>query len=870
MTCCGLLIDRADREPIPVPLTGVSVQARIIDLVAEVTIQQRYVNKENQPIEAVYLFPLDEGAGICKFTAEVDGRVIEGVVKETKEAREDYDKAIQSGHSAFLVEEKLPDVFKAKVGNLAAGSGAKISLTYVTELKVEGKEIRFYLPTTIAPRYVPSSDKSSTAADLASIQYTEQSNYQVDFNASVRMASAIKEIRCPTHKIAVNLDAATPLNGTFHLDNVVTSMDRDLVFYIQVAEPNQPRLIHEKSPNGTTAVMLSLVPTFKLAEQKTELIFLVDRSGSMDGPGIGQAKQALKLFLHSLPLDCYVNIAGFGNTYEELFPASRKYDEVVLNTAKAYAGKIDADLGGTEILRPLEIIFKKPLIEGYLRQVFVLTDGEVSNADEVLSLVRRHNGQARVFALGLGSSASHHLVEGMARAGNGTALFASLEERLEKKVMQQLQDALQPSLTDIKIKWEGHGETEQQSDAVTSRPVQTEKTLMGYGKPLNADPATEACVETPEKKFRQAPCNSMIPAVFDGRHLIVYALLAEDAHLPKWAEVVAVSPDGPLTLKINLVDSNLEQGQIIHSLAARKLIQALQDREENNEDTNAKKEIVQLGCRYGLASRYTSYVAVDPKVQKELEESWMMMKSRDVPLHLAHGWGGGFGLQAMGLRCAPVAMAVVGHNHVYCLSGGPETMPFAMNDDDDDDDDDDYSDMREKMLRRSSPSQKAMECDDLDVELMPPPPMQEDSIDSDSDNVPGSMFGGTANFSDFTENHPEAIETEGNTDDDKLMKLVSSQNFDGSFKLETTFASLLDTTLDDIKQSGLEHSYSELVWATAVALAYMSIALIDLQDTWILVAKKAESWLRSSLQPTGEDVTCTKAAQDFVRSKLHL
>lgn len=41
--------------------------------------------------------------------------------------------------------------------------------------------------------------------------------------------------------------------------------------------------------------MLSLVPTFKLAEQKTELIFLVDRSGSMDGPGIGQAKQALKV-----------------------------------------------------------------------------------------------------------------------------------------------------------------------------------------------------------------------------------------------------------------------------------------------------------------------------------------------------------------------------------------------------------------------------------------------------------------------------------------------------------------------------------------------------------------------------------------------
>jgi hypothetical protein len=49
---------------------------------------------------------------VCKFTAEVDGRNIEGIVKETEEARTDYEHAIQSGHSAFLVEEKLPDVFK--------------------------------------------------------------------------------------------------------------------------------------------------------------------------------------------------------------------------------------------------------------------------------------------------------------------------------------------------------------------------------------------------------------------------------------------------------------------------------------------------------------------------------------------------------------------------------------------------------------------------------------------------------------------------------------------------------------------------------------------------------------------------------------
>ncbi len=73
----------------------------------------------------------------------------------------------------MVIQVKMQSqIFQAKVGNLAAGSGAKIRITYVTELKVEGGEIRFYLPTTIAPRYIPTSDTSSVAANLASIKYT--------------------------------------------------------------------------------------------------------------------------------------------------------------------------------------------------------------------------------------------------------------------------------------------------------------------------------------------------------------------------------------------------------------------------------------------------------------------------------------------------------------------------------------------------------------------------------------------------------------------------------------------------------------------------------------------------------------------------
>jgi hypothetical protein len=55
-----------------------------------------------------------------------------------------------------------------------------------------------------------------------------------------------------------------------------------------------------------------------------------------------------------------------------------------------------------------------------------------------------------------------------------------------------------------------------------------------------------------------------------------------------------------------------------------------------------------------------------------------------------------------------------------------------------------------------------------------------------------------------------------------------------------------------------------------VSLAFLTIALADLQDTWMLVAKKAENWIRSSGKLTGDEMACTNAAQDYVKAKLHL
>ena len=101
------------------------------------------------------------------------------------------------------------------------------------------------------------------------------------------------------------------------------------------SSPHQPSLVLERAEGGSTVALLSFVPDFQLKEQRIEAIFLVDCSGSMAGQSMQVstlylhlpyinlaqlAKEALGLFLHSLPSSCYFNIVIFGNDFQTLFP----------------------------------------------------------------------------------------------------------------------------------------------------------------------------------------------------------------------------------------------------------------------------------------------------------------------------------------------------------------------------------------------------------------------------------------------------------------------------------------------------------------------------------------------------------------------
>jgi uncharacterized protein YegL len=262
-------------------------------------------------------------------------------------------------------------------------------------------------------------------------------------------------VTSPTHKIAVQ-HVPGESTALIALAAGHTQLDKDFVLLVSMAEPHAPRLMIEESAQHGPVAVVTLAPAFELENIPSEILFLVDRSGSMSGSKMEQVRQAMQLFLRSLPTDSYFNIISFGSSFVKLFETSQAYAQASLQAATTLVASFTADLGGTELLEPLAGIFKAPVIPERARQIFVLTDGEVrlsyflgiesqhplqvSNTQEVIHEVERGATRtgSRVFTLGLGHGASHELVDGIARVGKGKAVYSTdPKERLEAKVVNR-------------------------------------------------------------------------------------------------------------------------------------------------------------------------------------------------------------------------------------------------------------------------------------------------------------------------------------------------------------------------------------------------------------------------------------------------
>ncbi|KAL6479334.1 hypothetical protein MHYP_G00127670 [Metynnis hypsauchen] len=341
--------------------------------------------------------------------------------------------------------------------------------------------------------------------------------------------------------------------------------NRDVEILLYYQDAHQPTAIVEAGlPNakpgslmGDSVVMVSLYPEFppevtSSFGKRGEFIFLMDQSGSMNGPSIQIARETLLLLLKSLPLGCYFNIYGFGSDFKFFFHKSVEY-----KTNLALLSTL------TELLNRQ--------IQEILCLVFVFTDGGVGNTDKILNLVRTHSRSHRCFTFAIGPGASTALITGMAREGRGFAQIITSNDRLQLKVMQSLSFALQPAVVDISVKW-----TLPEGMSVTT-----------LSPPLNV--------------------------LFQGQRALLYAQLTGESSGNNEGHVTVhySLAEQPVTNQVYLCLKSAEDtGLGVHRLAGRSLIQSLEMKERETKDGSLREKVVELSVQAGVSSSFTAFLAV--------------------------------------------------------------------------------------------------------------------------------------------------------------------------------------------------------------------------------------------------------------------
>ena len=470
-----------------IPLKSSRVEAKIFNSVASIKYSQTYINNEKNPIEWVYKFPADPYFCVTGMHIKLDDKEIDAVIMEKEEAKQQYDDAVAAGHTAAKInyDENIPEVIELNIGAIQPDKKVKIDVFMVAKWDViKHGFYSFIFPVNFIPKYQPAA--SGKISQPGSRGNTIPGKFS--WSVTVECSSVISDLSV-SHLGMKHIQSEDGKKVVVELAKSIDVFSKDIVVSYSTEQIRTPSIVlhqSDKYPNDVAA-HISFIPRVSDEHEEDkeeakeeaqedeerakkvvteiddkddpdiasgEFIFVLDRSGSMKGTRIDTAIEALKLFIQSLPSDSKFNIVSFGGKFEFMYKSSQKYDKKAIDQTFVKLKHFKANMGGTEMLQPMNAIFNLKGSSKYPRNVFLLTDGAISNTDDVVARIRKYNYSTRVHTFGIGSGASAYLVKETAKAGLGTsAMIADNDPKIKEKVIQALKIASKPAFTDIKVDW---------------------------------------------------------------------------------------------------------------------------------------------------------------------------------------------------------------------------------------------------------------------------------------------------------------------------------------------------------------------------------------------------------------------------------
>jgi Ca-activated chloride channel family protein len=409
-------------------------------------------------------------------------------------------------------------------------------------------------------------------------------------------------------------------------------LDRDLIVLVEHATAAAPGGIvaHKDGVVGTFALChlpdLLGVPG-GVQQGRLDVVFLLDRSGSMAGASIEEARKALRLCLRQLREGDRFSVIAFDDAQLVLSDQLLPFTQKTLDQADRWLAKVRAH-GGTELeeplMRALELAQAKPNEPAAARDacVVLLTDGQVGNEEEILAAALERKRTARIYCFGIGTNVSDVLLQQLARSSAGACQFIHPGERIDEKVVATFARAVAPAVRDVSVRYVDL-DVEDQAPGVLPDMVEGEPwTLLGRYRRT-----ARGRIEL-RGQLRGEPYLLEIPAS-----------LPEHASAPALPKFWAAERVRELELM---------------QLSGRRA-------------DAMKQRIVELSIEHGIASRYTSFIALETREGDSLATT--PAQARPVPVHAPAGWQ---------LESSRPANVIGGAMFAHAMAAPPRAQSYAM------------------------------------------------------------------------------------------------------------------------------------------------------------------------------------------------
>ena len=598
----GLLLKSSEAgKYLEAPRVATDFTVTVSGPTARTIVTQQFSNPSDGWVEGVYVFPLPENSAVDSLKIVSGTRVIVGEVKEKQEAKVIYESAKNNGEAASLLEQERPNMFTNSVANIGPHEKIVVQIEYQQTIAQSAGTFSLRLPLVVAPRYNPQTIVQTVdfgAKGLGTTKTEAPTPPVMDpaLHAPINPVSitvhldagfALGEVKSSHHKIdVVTLNAN---QREISLSGIVPA-DRDFELTWASAGFAPQAGLFTETINGHDYLLGFVTPPLvaSTTNHPREITFVIDNSGSMDGASMPQAKDSVLFGLAQLKLTDRFNVIRFDDTMDNLFGAPVQATEGKIAEARAFVANLQAN-GGTEMIPPMKaaLIDATPSDKNYLRQIVFITDGAISNEQELFDTIVKGRGRTRVFMVGIGSAPNTYLMTRAAELGRGT--FTQIGEGTQ----------VVARMTELFGK--------------IGNPVVTDMQAQLFGSTAQITPHD-------------------LPDLYQGEPVM---LMAHSNSLSGVLKITGKIGDTPWEVKLPLI--NAAKGTGISKLWARRKISEIEVASTLGamDQAAADKAVLKVALEHQLVSSQTSLVAVDKSPKRP---AGYKLTRADVPLMLPAGW----------------------------------------------------------------------------------------------------------------------------------------------------------------------------------------------------------------------------------------